>query len=145
MSNFLLNLLTMAPEPVRISTGREVAAPPTDPNYFAWLSGFCFVAAVALVWMLIKRARSRPVEERAFATLARAMHVSARERKLLHRMSSINGDISQLAMLVSPTAFDRCRQSMESQLIGGDLASMRQLAAKLKPDPGESARVNRHA
>ena len=133
MSTFLLNLASMAPEPVRISTGREsIAVPPTDPNYFAWLSGICLVAAVALVWILIQRARSRPAEERAFAKLARALNVSASERKLLHRMSQIDGDISPLAMLVSPAAFDRCRQSMEAQLIGGDIASMRQLAAKLK-------------
>lgn len=132
MSTLLLNLLAMAPEPVRISTGREIAAPPTEPNYFAWLSVVCFVAAVALVWILIKRARSRPAEVRAFAKLARTLNVSASERKLLHRMSEIDGDISPLAMLVSPSAFDRCRKTMESQLIGGDIASLRQLAAKLK-------------
>lgn len=127
------SVLAAAPEPVRIFNG-QVAAPPTaaDPNYFMWLSGLCFVGAIALVWVLVKRARNRPAEEQAFKRLAQAFGVSATERKLLHRMSAIDGDISPLAMMVSPAAFDRCRLSMESQLIGGDAASLRQLAAKLK-------------
>lgn len=127
-----LILVGIAPEPVRIFNGQPPAAPlAADPNYFAWLSAICFVAALALSYWIWRRAQQRPSEIRAFERLARVLGISRSERNLLHRMSAIEGQVSPLAMLVSPSAFVRGRKSMESQLIGTDQALLRNLAVKL--------------
>ena len=128
-----LVLLGVAPEPVRISNGQPPLSPlPTDPNYFAWLSGICFVAALILAFWIWRRARQRPAEILAFEKLAKLLLVSKAERELLIRMSAIEGQVTPLAMLVSPTAFVLGREAMESQLIGSDQSRMRNLALKLK-------------
>ena len=120
-------------EPVRIITGKEPSvAAASIPNYFAWLSVACSIAAIALLYWLVRRGKRRPAEVRAFEKLAKSLKISAAEQELLQKMSIINGQISPLAMLVSPSAFNRCRESLDRAAIGSDKAILRQLSAKLK-------------